>query len=66
MPQLAMLLPRDQARRFCRLWLHDQGAGFIRYRASHPEVHIASRAVLLRFLGIEGRVRLLWLAMRGL
>jgi len=65
MPQLALLLSHDEARRFCRLWLHDQGNGFIRYRSFHPEAHLASRAVLIRFLGIEGRIRLLWLAMRA-
>jgi glycosyltransferase involved in cell wall biosynthesis len=62
MPQLAWLLPADDARRFCRLWLHEQGLGFVRYRAVHPAVHLATRAVLIKNLGVEARLRLTMLA----
>jgi glycosyltransferase involved in cell wall biosynthesis len=61
MPQLAALLPPDAAARFCRLWLREQGPGYIKYQDTYPEVHLATRAVLQRYGGRRGMIRLRWL-----
>ena len=63
MPQLAALLPRDDAARFCRLWLREQGRGFVRYRDRHPDIHLATRAVLKKYGGRRAMIRLRWLTM---
>jgi hypothetical protein len=51
MPLLAPLLPPEDAARFCRLWLREQGPRFVKYRDKHPEVHLATRAVLKKYGG---------------
>jgi glycosyltransferase involved in cell wall biosynthesis len=63
MPQLAPLLPREDAARFCRLWLREQGPGFVKYRDKHPEVHLATRAVLKKYGGRRAMIRLRWLTL---
>ena len=63
MPQLVWLLPPADRRRFCRGWLHAQGLGFVRYRTVHPGVHLASRALLVKHLGLEARITLPVLAL---
>ena len=61
MPQLAALLPPEDAARFCRGWLREQGPGFVKYRDKHPEVHLATRAVLKQYGGRRAMIRLRWL-----
>ena len=61
MPQLAALLPPGDAARFCRGWLREQGPGFVKYREKHPEVHLATRAILKKYGGRRAMIRLRWL-----
>jgi hypothetical protein len=61
MPQLAALLPPEDATRFCRAWLREHGPGFVNYRDKHPEVHLATRAVLKKYGGRRAMIRLRWL-----
>jgi hypothetical protein len=61
MPQLAPLLPPEDASRFCRMWLREQGPGFVKYRDKYPEVHLATRAVLKKYGGRRAMIRLRWL-----
>jgi hypothetical protein len=61
MPLLAPLLPPEDAARFCRMWLREQGAGFVKYRDKYPEVHMATRVVLRKYGGRRAMVRLRWL-----
>lgn len=61
MPQLAPLLPPGDAARFCRLWLREHGPGYVKYKDKHPEVHLATRAVLRRYGGRRTMIRLAWL-----
>jgi hypothetical protein len=61
MPQLAPLLPPEEAARFCRMWLREQGPGFVKYRDKYPEVHLATRAVLKKYGGRRAMIRLRWL-----
>jgi len=61
MPQLAPLLPPEDAARFCRLWLREQGPGFVKYRDKYPEVHMATRVVLRKYGGRRAMVRVRWL-----
>jgi len=63
MPQLAALLPPADASRFCRLWLREQGRGYVRYRDRHPGVHLATRGVLEKYGGRRAMIRLRWLMM---
>ena len=63
MPQLAALLPPADASRFCRLWLREQGPGYVRYRDRHPGVHLATRGVLEKYGGRRAMIRLRWLMM---
>lgn len=62
MPQLVWLLPPNEARRFCRMWLREQGLGFVRNRDANPEVHFATRAILIKHLGFDARITLRALA----
>jgi glycosyltransferase involved in cell wall biosynthesis len=61
MPQLAPLMPPGDAGRFCRGWLREYGPGFIKYKDKHPEVHLATRAVLKKYGGRRAMIRLRWL-----
>jgi hypothetical protein len=61
MPQLAALLPPEDATRFCRGWLREHGPAFVKYRDKHPEVHLATRAVLKKYGGRRAMIRLRWL-----
>ncbi len=61
MPQLAPLLPPEDAARFCRVWLREQGPGFVKYRDKHPEVHLPTRAVLKKYGGRRAMIRVRWL-----
>jgi hypothetical protein len=61
MPQLAPLMPPDDATRFCRMWLREHGPAFARYRDKYPEVHMATRAVLKKYGGRSAMIRLRWL-----
>jgi hypothetical protein len=61
MPQLAALLPPEAAARFCRGWLREHGPGFVKYRDKHPEVHLATRAILKKYGGRKAMIRLRWL-----
>jgi glycosyltransferase involved in cell wall biosynthesis len=61
MPQLAALLPPEDAARFCRGWLREQGPGFVKYRDKHPDVHLATRAILKKYGGRRAMIRLRWL-----
>jgi hypothetical protein len=61
MPQLAPLLPPQDAARFCRLWLREQGPRFVKYRDKHPEVHLATRATLKKYGGRRAMIKLRWL-----
>jgi len=63
MPQLAPLMPPGDAARFCRMWLREQGPGFVKYKDKHPEVHLATRAVLKKYGGWRAMVRLRWLVL---
>lgn len=61
MPLLAPLLPPEAAGRFCRDWLREQGRGFVEHRDVHPDVHLATRAVLRKYGGLRATVMLRWL-----
>jgi glycosyltransferase involved in cell wall biosynthesis len=61
MPQLAPLLPPEDAARFCSLWLREQGPRFVEYRDRHPEVQLATRAVLKKYGGRRAMIRVRWL-----
>ena len=61
MPQLAPLLAPEDAARFCRLWLREQGPRFVKYRDQHPEVRLTTRAVLKKYGGRRAMIRLRWL-----
>jgi hypothetical protein len=61
MPQLAPLMIREDATRFCRSWLREHGPGFVKYRDKYPEVNPATRAVLQKFGGRRAMIRLRWL-----
>jgi glycosyltransferase involved in cell wall biosynthesis len=63
MPQLAALLPPEDAARFCRGWLREHGSGFVRYRDKYPEAHLATRAVLRKYGGRRAMIRLHWLTL---
>jgi len=57
MPQLAPLLPHKDAARFCRMWLREQGPGFVKYRHKYPDVHMATRVVLKKYGGRRAMIR---------
>jgi glycosyltransferase involved in cell wall biosynthesis len=61
MPQLAPLLPPEDAARFCRMWLREQGPGFVKYRHKYPDVHLATRVVLKKYGGRRAMIRVRWL-----
>jgi hypothetical protein len=58
MPQLAPLMLPEDAARFCRMWLREHGPQFVKYRDKHPEVHLATRAVLEKYGGRRSMIRL--------
>jgi len=61
MPQLAPLLPPEDAAGFCRMWLREQGPGFVKYRHKYPDVHMATRVVLKKYGGRRAMIRVRWL-----
>jgi len=61
MPQLVPLMPPEDAARFCRGWLREHGPAFVKYRDKHPEIHLATRAVLKKYGGRRAMIRLRWL-----
>ena len=63
MPQLAPLMAPQDAARFCRMWLRDQGPRFVKYRDKYPEIHLATKAVLKKYGGRRAMIRLRWLTL---